>query len=125
MTGIRPGGQRGTALLGAAVTVLAIAVVLLVALHLGAWLRARAVAAGTADHAALAAAGALARPGRDPTVAARRVATAGGARLAGCDCSGLPVRVEVAVTIPELALLVDVVGDEVTATAHADLVAPP
>ena len=116
----------GNALLVTVLALFAALAVLTVAVHVGVLLRARAVADGAADHAALAAAGAHAGPAgsTDPHVAAQRVATAMGARVTRCDCDRLPVQVEVAVDLPELGPLVQVVGPVVTASGRARLVPP-
>lgn len=120
------GREDGQALLGAAVGLLVALVLVAVAVHVAALLVTRARASAAADHAALAAATALADVGvTDPTTAAGQVASALGARLVSCDCATTPVRVTVEVDVPSpLGRLPDAITT-VSATGHAGLVTSP
>lgn len=119
----REGGQ---ALLGAAVGLFAALVLVAVAVHVAALLVTRARASTAADHAALAAATALASPGAtDPTTAASQVTSALDARLVSCDCATVPVQVTVELDVPSpLGRLPDAITT-VRATGHAGLVTSP
>ncbi len=111
-------------MLGTAVGLLVAVVLVAVAIHVGALLITRARASTAADHAALAAATALAH-GDDPVDAARQVTSALGARLVSCACAAAPVRVAVELEVPTpLGRLPDSIS-AVRATGHAGLVPAP
>lgn len=103
MTARRPAGcDRGSV---SVLMVGVIAVVLALAVVLGALARtaaAQAQAQGAADLAALAAARELAQRGASPCPVAQRVASRHQARLVDCRTDGPLVRVEVVVSVPAL-----------------------
>jgi hypothetical protein len=128
----RESAQDGSLAVGVLGCALAVTVLLgIVAVDVGAYLRALQRAQHAADAAALAAAvvadGRVPAPSgvaRDPTTEARAVAAAGGAALEACRCPrGRGARVTVTVSVPVQTVVLARLGPRrVVATARAGLV---
>lgn len=121
-------GEDGSAILLGGLSAVVVALLLVVALDLGAYLVAVSRAQAAADAAALAAVSVshpLGRTPGSPEHEARRVAAAAEARLETCSCavgSGL-VRVRVSVAVPAM-VVTQWFARRVTAAAMAHLVPP-
>lgn len=123
----RRGGERGSAAVAMLAIVPVVVLVMVVTMEAATMVAAGAMATGTADLAALAAASALVDRGQergtsDPHLAAAAIAAANGATMVACACDQVPVEVIVSVAITSPFGLV--ANRVATGRGRATLVAP-